>query len=264
MEHPADPILAGFTGITPAPMRRKKCDKKNVKKEFIESLVLDACREMLTDENIDIIIKGIEEQNRLDMESPLIVSLQADIRETEKKIDRLIDQIEDGTASARINERLQQRENELENLKKQLHAERTKQEPVDPFAARLFLTGIRDATILDETFDKLLVNSLIDRIYLYDDHFRLLLKNSNRKNKTTKREAAEIERYFDNKSSTTALGAPPKTSEKSEVFLLSEDILKAGNYDHPLQKYRKRKYIKPLYSLSTHAQSSMNPRHCEM
>ena len=57
---------------------------------------------------------------------------------------------------------------------------------------------------------------------------------------------------------------PPQTSEKSEVFLLSEDILKAGNYDHPLQKYRKRKYIKPLYSLSTHAQSSMNPRHCEM
>ena len=47
-------------------------------------------------------------------------------------------------------------------------------------------------------------------------------------------------------------------------FLLSEDSLKAGNYDHPLQKYRKRKYIKPLYSLSTHAQSSMNPRHCEM
>jgi hypothetical protein len=57
---------------------------------------------------------------------------------------------------------------------------------------------------------------------------------------------------------------PPQASEKSEVFLLSEDILKAGNYDHPLQKYRKRKYIKPLYSLSTHAQSSMNPRHCEM
>ena len=58
---------------------------------------------MLTDENIDIIIQGIEEQNRQDMESPLIVSLQADIRETEKKIDRLIDQIEDGTASARVN-----------------------------------------------------------------------------------------------------------------------------------------------------------------
>ena len=89
-----------------------------------------------------------------------------------------------------------------------------RQEPVDPFAARLFLTGIRDASILDETFDKLLVNSLIDRIYLYDDHFRLLLKNSNKKSKTTKREAAEIERFFDNKGSTTALDAPPEEIRK--------------------------------------------------
>ncbi|SDF17343.1 zinc ribbon domain-containing protein [Eubacterium pyruvativorans] len=190
------------------PNAPKKCDKRNVKKEFIESLVLDACREMLTDEAIDTIIQGIEKQNRLDMESPLIVSLEADIRETEKKINRLIDQIEDGTASAMVNERLQQRENELDNLKKQLHAERTKQEPVDPFAARIFLIGIREASIVDETFNKVLVNSLIDRIYLYDDHFRLLLKNSNKKG-ANKREAAEVERYFDNKGSTTALGAPP-------------------------------------------------------
>ena len=190
------------------PNAPKKCDKRNVKKEFIESLVLDACREMLTDEAIDTIIQGIEKQNRLDMESPLIVSLEADIRETEKKINRLIDQIEDGTASAMVNERLQQRENELDNLKKQLHAERTKQEPVDPFAARIFLISIREASIVDETFNKVLVNSLIDRIYLYDDHFRLLLKNSNKKG-ANKREAAEVERYFDNKGSTTALGAPP-------------------------------------------------------
>ena len=208
------------------PNAPKKCDKRNVKKEFIESLVLDACREMLTDEAIDTIIQGIEEQNRLDMESPLIVSLEADIRETEKKINRLIDQIEDGTASAMVNERLQQRENELDDLKKQLHAERTKQEPVDPFAARLFLTGIREASILDETFNKLLVNSLIDRIYLYDDHFRLLLKNSNKKG-TTKREAAEIERYFDNKGSTTALGAPPKTPK-----IRSFSFLKTLEFQH--------------------------------
>ncbi len=208
----------------------KKCDKKNVKKEFIESLVLKECRDMLTDENIDIIIKGIEEQNRIDMESPLIVSLQADIRETEKKIDRLIDQIEDGTASSRVNERLQQRENELDSLKKQLHAEKTKQEPVDPFAARLFLTGIRDASILDETFDKLLVNSLVDRIYLYDDHFRLLLKNSNKKSKTTKREAEEIERYFDSKGSDSALGAPPqKTATRCNDKGCGFSILQKSN-----------------------------------
>lgn len=125
-----------------------------------------------------------------------------------KRSTQLSKALKNGTASTMVNERLQQRENELDNLKKQLHAESTKQEPVDPFAARIFLIGIREASIVDETFNKVLVNSLIDRIYLYDDHFRLLLKNSNKKG-ANKREAAEVERYFDNKGSTTALGAPP-------------------------------------------------------
>ena len=40
-------------------------------------------------------------------------------------------------------------------------------------------------------------------------------------------------------------------SGKSEVFLLSEDIIKAGNYDHPLQKYHKRKILPSAFSCVT-------------
>ena len=45
------------------------------------------------------------------------------------------------------------------------------------------------------------------RIYLYDDHFRILF-NNNKRNKTTKREAAEVERYFDSSSETTLYATP--------------------------------------------------------
>ena len=44
---------------------------------------------------------------------------------------------------------------------------------------------------------------------------------------------------------------PPEASEKSEAFLFSECIIKAGIYDRPLQKHAKREYIKSLYNLST-------------
>ena len=67
-----------------------------------------------------------------------------------------------------------------------------------------------------------------------------------------------------NRTSIRAPDHPPEASEKSEVFLLSEDIIKAGNYDRPLQKHPKCEYVKPLYNLSIHARNSMNPRHCEM
>ncbi len=54
---------------------------------------------------------------------------------------------------------------------------------------------------------------------------------------------------------------PPQTSEKSEVFLLSEDIIKAGNYSSPLQKYHKREYVDSIYIISTsisHPNTSSN------
>ncbi len=55
-----------------------------------------------------------------------------------------------------------------------------------------------------------------------------------------------------------AVDHPPQTSEKSEVFLLSEDIIKADIYDRPLQKHKKREYIKPLYRTQTLHQTESN------
>ena len=54
---------------------------------------------------------------------------------------------------------------------------------------------------------------------------------------------------------------PPEASEKSEVFLLSEDIIKAGIYDRPLQKYHKREYVDSVYIVSisiSHPNTSSN------
>ncbi|MBR0127461.1 MAG: hypothetical protein IJL99_04285, partial [Firmicutes bacterium] len=41
-------------------------------------------------------------------------------------------------------------------------------------------------------------------IYLYDDHFTILLSHSGRKGKATKNEVREVERYFDQSGSITA------------------------------------------------------------
>ena len=52
---------------------------------------------------------------------------------------------------------------------------------------------------------KLLVNLMIDRIYLYDDHFDIFLNNSGRKGKISDYEAADIERYFDNNPDSSSI-----------------------------------------------------------
>ena len=173
---------------------------------------------MLSDEIINRVVIGIDEQNTKDLESPVIMNLKTEIKETEKKIDRLLDQMEGAEGSIKLGERLRKREEDLDMLNKQLMQERFKQRLIDPVLARQFLIDMRDAKLDGNEYDKLLINTMVDKIYLYDDRFRLLVKTS-KKSKASKREAAEVERYFDDQGSSTALDAPPEASKKSEVFL---------------------------------------------
>ena len=106
---------------------------------------------------------------------------------------------------------------ELEGVEKYRHnPNNPKQIKIDPILARSFLLSIRECSHNDLEYQKLLVNLLIDRIYLYDDHFDIFLNNSDRKGKVSDYEAADIERYFDNNPDSSSItldsGTPTKTA----------------------------------------------------
>lgn len=189
--------------------RPKKCDKKNVRKEFIEDLVIESCRELLTDEIIEAVVESVTEQNKKDQETKVILQLQSDIKNTETKISRIIDQIEDGMGSVMLADRLKQREEELASLKQQLKREESRLIQIDPDTVRDFLTSLRTGDRDSEEYRKLLVRALIDRIYLYDDHFILFANHSGKKGKVTNQDAKKIERYFDSNGSNKALNGAP-------------------------------------------------------
>jgi hypothetical protein len=159
----------------------------------------------MDDDAIDKIVGEIEDQNQKDLESSATIRLRKEIKETEKKIEILIDQLETGVNSSRVAGRLKQREDELEALNKQLQKEQAKQIKIDPVLARSFLLSIRECSRNDLEYQKLLVNLLINRIYLYDDHFDIFLNNSDRKGKVSDYEAADIERYFDNNPDSSSI-----------------------------------------------------------
>ena len=191
----------------------KKCTKKNVRKDFLEPLILDVCRHLLADDVIDKIIKEVEIQNQKDLESSAVIRLREEIKGTEKKIEVLLDQLETGINSTSVAGRLKRREGELEELNKQLQKEQAKQMKIDPGLARNFFLSIREGSRDDLEYQKLLVNLLIDRIYLYDDRFDIFLNNSDRKGKVSDYEAADIEKYFDNNpgsSSITLMSGTPR------------------------------------------------------
>ena len=171
------------------------------------------CRQLLADDVIDKIIKEVEIQNQKDLESSAVIRLREEIKETEKKIEVLLDQLETGINSTSVAGRLKKREGELEELNKQLQKEQAKQMKIDPGLARNFFLSIREGSRDDLEYQKLLVNLLIDRIYLYDDRFDIFLNNSDRKGKVSDYEAADIEKYFDNNpgsSSITLMSGTPR------------------------------------------------------
>ena len=201
----------------------KECSKKNVRKDYIEPLILDVCRELMSDDMIDSLVEEIEKQNLEDLESSAVIRLREDIKSTEKKIEVLLDQLEEGINSTKIANRLKKREDELEEMNKQLQKELAKQKKVDPVFARNFMLSIRRESYYDLESQKLLVNTLIDKIYLYDDHFSIYLNHSGRKGKVSGRESAEIERYFDsgaNTSSITLDSGTPQSARCADFLLL--------------------------------------------
>ena len=85
---------------------------------------------------------------------------------------------------------------------------------IDPGLARNFFLSIREGSRDDLEYQKLLVNLLIDRIYLYDDRFDIFLNNSDRKGKVSDYEAADIERYFDNNPDSSSITLTSDTPSK--------------------------------------------------
>ena len=65
----------------------------------------------------------------------------------------------------------------------------------------------------------MLVNTIIDRIYLYDDHFSIYVNHAGRKGKVSDREAADIEHYFDNNPNESSItlesGTPPNKNPEA-------------------------------------------------
>ena len=127
----------------------------------------------MSDEIISDVIKAISEQNIKDQESPSITNLKSEIKEMEKKIDRLLDQMESADGSNKLGARLRKREDDLQELNRKLTLEQSKQRSIDPVLVYQFLCDLRDAKIEGVQYDRLLIGTMVDKLYLYDDRFSL-------------------------------------------------------------------------------------------
>lgn len=145
------------------------CDKKSVRKEWIEDLVLTYIRKIILDDDLleKLADRIMEELGRENTRLPL---LRKHLAEVEKGIENMLNAIQMGILTASTKERLE----ELERRRKELSLEIAEEEMAQPTLTKdqilFWLYQFRELNPEKLEHRRRLINSFVNAIYLYDDH----------------------------------------------------------------------------------------------
>lgn len=146
------------------------CTKGNVRKDLLEQAVVDDTLELLTPDMIeylaDLAISASEREVR---ESTLIPSLQAEIAECDKSIDRLIKLVENGAESSSLTKRLNELETQKRTAEKRLLKEESSIIKLDKAQVIYFLTQFTEGDRTDPEFQRRIIDLLVNSVVVWDD-----------------------------------------------------------------------------------------------
>lgn len=175
-------MMVGVSGKTTAPKpyyyyrckgtQEKRCDKRPVRKEYIEDIVVNECRNLLTPENIEMIVRETVAYCERDKDSAELKRLKRLLTENERKRNNLRDiLIEAPNDSVRnlMYDQIPVLEQEKKDLEQQIAKEQLEHISLDEQEVRFFLNSLKQGDINDLKYRKMLVNIFLDAVYLYDD-----------------------------------------------------------------------------------------------
>lgn len=152
--------------------RKKICKKKNVQKDYIENLVIEKAKELLTNENIDMIAQGVVDLAEKEKENPKVQRLKKSIKGIEKETKNLFNSLklcEIDSVKKSIFEELAKMEEEKKLLKEQLLIEESQTLNITKTQVKFFLNQIKNGNIDDIRYKRAIINSLINKVFLYDE-----------------------------------------------------------------------------------------------
>ena len=165
-------------------VKKKICNRKKVQKHYIEDIVVNKCRDLLTDKNINMIAKKVYEIcKKENAQNCLLRELEKQEKKLQKNINNLITALEGGENIDIINNRLTQNRQELKKVREQLYVEQGKLANLTEAGITFFLIQLKNGNINDIKYRKTLINIFINKIYLYDNKITIIFNIG--KNKVT-------------------------------------------------------------------------------
>ncbi len=194
--------------------RGHTCDVHSVSKEYLEDAVLSDIKEIINDSDLmdQIIMEAYKSQ---DKETPLMNSLNIDLKDTQKKLDNIIHAFENGFGNEELNNRLKELTARKEELIKAINDETIN----NPFleydeVAALFQRFL--SLDIEKMMDRqTLIDAFIDKIVYYDDDtFDVYFTTKGVKHRHKKKDNDSGSNNgsggFGNSSNTTSNGSPLK------------------------------------------------------
>lgn len=184
--------------------KQHKCDKKTVKKDWLEERVIDEILSLISD---DEVIKELAERlyEMQENDNTAINSIQAQLTEVEKKLKNLAEAIAQGIFSSTTKKMLDELEEQKSNLELELYQAQIKNPVLTQEQIEFGLCNLRKIDISTQEGKQRLIDTFVNSIYLYDDHF-VITYNYKGQAKTVTFEQL-------NSSPLTSMGSPRKRTQ---------------------------------------------------
>lgn len=162
-------------------LNNTECKKKSIGKEYIENLVVNKCKALLTDKNIDKIAKKIYDTCQQENNSNIVIkNLEKRKRQIKNNIENLMVALENGQHIEMISDRITQKEKELEEIQNQYFIEMSKICQLSEKEIKFFLTKLKNSDILSNSYRKVLIDTFVNAIYVYDNEIILIYNVGNK------------------------------------------------------------------------------------
>ena len=148
--------------------KRTECHKKSVRKEWIEDLVVSETMRMVMDDTaIEAIVSMLMDlQDRENVNLPLY---EQQLREADTAIQNLLNAIQQGILTKSTKSRLEELEATKEELETKIACEKLAKPKVSAEFMTFWLHRFRKLDVQQKSHRKMLIDTFINAIFLYDD-----------------------------------------------------------------------------------------------
>jgi site-specific DNA recombinase len=165
--------------------RLKSCDKKTVRKEWLENLVVEAtAKYVLQPGKIEAIAKKcMEVQARDHTQNEELADLQRQLADDEKALNNLVAAMEQGIISKTTKSRLAELEAAKERIEFEIEACKIRQPKLDERQIKFMLSQFeRETDEPLEEYKKNIIECFVNSVYLYEDKLIVTYNLTNEKN----------------------------------------------------------------------------------